>query len=62
MLIVGDYEVLTLHFTSQMVGDYSRNSVYIMDKYDCYGMVAQVYDELIEVVIRDISKRTGLCK
>ena len=61
MLIVGDHEVLTLHFSSQMIGDYSRNRVYIAEKYN-YVMEVQVYDELIDVQFWDISKRTGLCK
>ena len=60
MLIVGDKEVLKVHFLLQMAGDYNRNSA--ANIVENYVMDVQVYDQIIEVAFWDTSKRTGLCK
>ena len=62
-LIVGDNNVLKVHFLSQMCGDYNRNSPYIaVNKYDNYVMDVQVYDKTIEVALWITSKPIGLYK
>lgn len=62
MLIVGDNEVLKVHFLLQMSGDYNRNSVYIASKFENRVIDVQVYDKTIEVALWDTSKPIGLYK
>ena len=56
MLIVGDNEVLKVHFLLQMSGDYDRNSVYIASKFENRVVDVTVYDKTIEVALWDTSK------
>ena len=62
MLIVGDNEVLKVHFLLQMSGDYNRNSVYIASKFENRVVDVEVYDKTIEVALWDTSECIVLCK
>ena len=56
MLIVGDNEVLKVHFLLQMSGDYKRNSVYIASKFENRVIDVDVYDKTVEVALWDTSE------
>lgn len=56
MLIIGDNEVLKVHFLLQMSGDYKRNGVYIASKFENRVIDVEVYDKTIEVALWDTSK------
>lgn len=56
MLIVGDNEVLKVHFLMQMSGDYDRSSVYIASKFENRVVDVEVYDKTVEVALWDTSK------
>ena len=57
MVIVGDNEVLKVHFLLQLIGDYDRNRVYFPSSfYDNYVTDVEFYDKTIEVALRDTSE------
>ena len=56
MLIVGDNEVLKVHFLLQISGDYDRNGVYIVSKFENRVVDVEFYDKTIEVALWDTSE------
>ena len=61
MVIVGDYEVLKVHFLMQVIGKYEKDSVYFPTKFENYVMDVDIYDKLIELALWDTSKCCGEC-
>jgi len=61
MVIVGDYEVLKVHFLMQVIGKYKKDSVYFPTKFENYVMDVDIYDKLIELALWDTSKCCGEC-
>ena len=56
MLIVGDSEVLKVHFLLQISGDYKKNSMYIANKFENRVVDVEMYDKMVEVALWDTSE------
>ena len=54
MLVVGDNEVLKVHFLLQMSGNYNRNG-YNSSNFENYVEDVEVYDKTIGVALWDMS-------
>ena len=56
MKIVGDYEVLKVHFLLQIIGKYEKDIVYFPTKIENYVKDVDVYDKTVELSLWDTSE------